>query len=124
VVSVTRDGRGTLNILDNVGTFNAASVIEIRGAGAVAGQSTQGFAPFGAAGFNTPSLLGVAYSAPYFHDGSARTLEEVAARHSLLVSGTFTETFSPQELDELLSFVRSIDDETPTIASSTDEFIQ
>ena len=58
-------------MLDNVGTFNAASPIEIRGAAAVAGQTTQGFAPFGAGGFNSPSLLGVAYSGPYFHDGSA-----------------------------------------------------
>ena len=59
IVSVTRDGKGTLTFLDKVGTFNAANPLEIRGAAAVAGQSTQGFAAFGAAGFNSPSLLGL-----------------------------------------------------------------
>ena len=57
--------------------------LEIRGAAAVAGQTTQGFAAFGAAGFNSPSLLGLSLSAPYFHDGSAQTLEEVMSRHQL-----------------------------------------
>jgi hypothetical protein len=71
VVKVVR-ANGELLMLDNVGTFNVASAIEIRGAAAVAGQTTQGFAPFGAGGFNSPSLLGVALSAPYFHDGSAK----------------------------------------------------
>ncbi len=89
VVSVTRAGKPTLlTILDNVGTFNPASPIEIRGAAAVAGQTTQGFTPFGLGGFNSPSLLGVAYSGPYFHDGSAHTLEEVAARHNLGAAGS------------------------------------
>jgi hypothetical protein len=30
----------------------------------------------GLAGYNVPSLIGGAYSAPYFHAGNARTLEE------------------------------------------------
>ncbi len=125
VVKVTRDGKGTLTILDNVGTFNVASSIEIRGAGAVAGQNTQGFAPFGAGGFNSPSLLGVAYSAPYFHDGSAQTLEDVAARHKVDVGGgTIATAFTAQELSDLLAFVRSIDDATPTMPNSTDLFIR
>src|SRR6202008_1998438 len=77
VLSVTRAGNpAPLTILDIVGTFNVNSPIEIRGAAAVAGQTTQGFGPFGGLGFNSPSLLGVTYSAPYFHDGSAHTLEE------------------------------------------------
>jgi DNA-binding beta-propeller fold protein YncE len=123
VVSVTRAGRPPLLMLDNVGTFSLASPIEIRGAAAVAGQTTQGFAPFGGLGFNTPSLLGVSYSAPYLHDGSATTLEQVAARHAL-PGGTIASTLSAQELAELLTFVRSIDDETPVFASATDLFIQ
>jgi YVTN family beta-propeller protein len=123
VVSVTRAGKPPLLMLDNVGTFSLASPIEIRGAAAVAGQTTQGFTPFGALGFNTPSLLGVSYSAPYFHDGSANTLEEVAARHTL-PGGTIASVLTAQELTELLTFVRSIDDETPVFASATDLFIQ
>jgi DNA-binding beta-propeller fold protein YncE len=124
VVSVTRPLIGVLNLLDNVGTFNVASPIEIRGAAAVAGQTTQGFGPFGGLGFNTPSLLGVAYSGPYLHDGSAITLEDVAARHTLPSAGTIATHMSAQDLADLLAFVRSIDDQTPPFASLGDAFIQ
>ncbi|MEO8018032.1 MAG: hypothetical protein ABI769_09480 [Pseudomonadota bacterium] len=124
VVSVTRDVKGTLLMLDNVGTFNVASPIEVRGAAAVAGQTTQGFAPFGGGGFNSPSLLGVAYSGPYFHDGSSHTLEDVAARHRLGVApATIASTLTAGDLADLLTFVRSIDDATPTMPNATDAFI-
>ena len=122
---MTRAGKATLLMLDNVGTFNPASPIEIRGAAAVAGQTTQGFAPFGAGGFNSPSLLGVAYSGPYFHDGSSHTLEDVAARHRLgAAPATIASSLSAQDLADLLSFVRSIDDATATMPNATDVFIQ
>jgi YVTN family beta-propeller protein len=125
VVRVTRAGKpAPLAILDNVGTFNAANLIEIRGAGAVAGQTTQGFASFGGAGFNSPSLLGASYSAPYLHDGSALTLEEVAAKHTIPGGLTIQNAFNTQELADILAFVRSIDDQTPTVPNATDEFIQ
>jgi YVTN family beta-propeller protein len=123
IVSVTRAGKGTLKLLDAVGTFNPASPIELRGAAAVAGQSTQGFASFGAAGFNSPSLLGLGTSAPYFHDGSAQTLEEVAARHLLDGGKTIAQQLSAQELQSLLTFLRSIDDKTAPVASATDPFL-
>jgi DNA-binding beta-propeller fold protein YncE len=124
VVSVTRANKpDPLLILDNVGTFNIASAIEIRGAGAVAGQTTQGFGSFGLGGFNSPSLLGVAYSAPYFHDGSAHTLADVMARHKL---GTLTiaTALNAQELADVTAFITSIDDATPTMPNATDAFIQ
>jgi hypothetical protein len=124
IVLVTRDGKGTLKFLDKVGTFNATSPIEIRGAAAVAGQSTQGFAPFGAVGFNSPSLLGLSLSAPYFHDGSAQTLLDVMKRHTLANGDTIEHTLSPQELADLLSFVGSIDDQTTKVESDTDRFLQ
>jgi YVTN family beta-propeller protein len=124
IVSVTRDGKGTLRFLDDVGTFNAAGPIEIRGAAAVAGQSTQGFASFGAAGFNSPSLLGLSLSAPYFHDGSAQTLEDVTKRHVLGTGKTIEQTLSPQELSDLLAFVRAIDDQTAPVESDADRFLK
>jgi DNA-binding beta-propeller fold protein YncE len=125
ILRVTRAGKPTpLAMLDNVGTFNLASPIEIRGAAAVAGQTTQGFAPFGAAGFNSPSLLGVTYSGPYFHDGSAHTLEEVAAKHTIPGGLTMKNAFNATELADILAFVRSIDDQTATIPNATDEFLQ
>ena len=97
IVSVTRDGKGTLTFLDKVGTFNPANPLELRGAAAVAGQSTQGFAAFGGLGFNSPSLLGLSLSAPYFHDGSAQTLEDVMKRHQLAERQTIEQTLSAQE---------------------------
>jgi cytochrome c peroxidase len=123
VVKVTR-GANVLTILDNVGTFNPASPIEIRGAAAVAGQTTQGFRSFGLGGFNSPSLLGVAYSGPYFHDGSSHTLEDVAARHLLGTTGTIATNLPAADLADLLVFVKSIDDATPTMPNATDAFIQ
>jgi cytochrome c peroxidase len=123
IVSVTRAGKGTLKMLDNVGTFNAASPIEIRGAAAVAGQSTQGFAAFGGAGFNSPSLMGLSLSAPYFHDGSAQTLGDVAARHLLTGGKTIAQQLTQQDVEAVLAFIGSINDDTPTEVSDTDKFL-
>jgi YVTN family beta-propeller protein len=123
IVKVTRDGKGVLTFLDKVGTFNAANPLELRGAAAVAGQSTQGFGAFGAAGFNSPSLLGLSISAPYFHDGSAQTLEDVMKRHQLASGQTIEASVTPQQLADLLAFVRAIDEKTATVESDTDRFL-
>jgi mono/diheme cytochrome c family protein len=124
VVSVTRAGKPEFFLLDNVGTFNPASPIEIRGAGAVAGQSTLGFGAFGGPGFNSPSLLGVTYSGPYLHDGSALTLEAVMNKHKLPGGLVIDDALNAQEVADILAFVRSIDDATPTMPNATDEFIE
>jgi cytochrome c peroxidase len=90
-------------------------------------QSTQGFGAFGAAGFNSPSLLGLSLSAPYLHDGSAQTLEQVAARHKITTGGntaTIQQTLSAQELSDVLGFLRSIDDGTQKFDSATDAFLE
>ena len=111
--------------LDNVGTFNAADALQIRGAGAVGGQVAQGFAPFGAAGFNTPSLLGFAFSGPWLHDGSAETVEEVFAKHKLPDGRTIEATvIDPFNRESLKQFVLSIDDQTPTMESDSDRFLR
>ncbi len=126
--------KGTLTLLDDVGTFDGANPLEIRGAAAVGAppvggvgpglQSTQGFGAFGAAGFNSPSLLGLSASAPYFHDGSALTLEAVLAKHKL-VGGQTIEQKIPDAADraKLLEFIRSIDDDTLPFSSAADEFL-
>jgi YVTN family beta-propeller protein len=129
LLSITRDGV-KVNILDDVGTFVGPKVLpagqlEIRGAAAVAGQSTQGFGAFGGAGFNSPSLLGLSMSAPYFHDGSAQTLEEVMAKHKLVKDGPAISTvLNAQELKDVLDFIRSIDDNTQPSISDMDEFLE
>ncbi|WP_103654400.1 beta-propeller fold lactonase family protein [Agarilytica rhodophyticola] len=112
----------TTNFLDDVGTLFAANDLEIRGAGAIAGQSTQGFNSLGGIGFNTPSLFGIALSSPYLHDGSAVTLEDVFALHTLPQQGnaTIDDTINdPIVLQYLAEFVLAIDEQTPVIEIST-----
>ena len=129
IVAIKR-GLDTLTILDDVGTFSdpktPAGRLEIRGAAAVANQSTQGFGAFGLAGFNSPSLLGLSMSAPYFHDGSAQTLEDVAKKHRFTKDGApFATVLGPEKTAQVLLFIRSIDDQTPVTEtkSSTDLFL-
>lgn len=93
-------------VLRNVGTFNGTNPLEVKPSGALAQ---------GAKGFNPPSLLGLATTAPYFHDGSARTLRDVfdaryAAHTEARIGG-----FAPagRELDDLVAFLASIDGTTP-----------
>jgi hypothetical protein len=107
---------GTLSFLDDVGTFNTDNPIEIRGQGGAIGQ-----APLGAAGFNSPTLLGVNYSAPYFHDGGAQTLEEVLEQH--LVDGqTIQDLLSSPDEASLLAFLRALDGRTTIFESDGDVF--
>jgi len=134
IISVDNNGIVT-RFLDNVGTLNLDNDVEIRGAGAIGGgtisivgdanfgvdvarQSTQGFAPLGGAGFNAPSLLGVAYHSPYLHDGSAVTLNDVFAVHTLPDAGDATiaaQINDAAALADLQLFLNSIDDETPIV---------
>ncbi len=142
LLSVTR-GQNVLTLLDKVGTFSAPNTpegkLEIRGAAAVGAlnsvpglQSTQGFGAFGAAGFNSPSLLGLSMSAPYLHDGSAQTLEDVIAKHQITVPDgqggtqvvTIKNAVTQQQLSDLLNFVRSIKDDTAPVQSATDVFLE
>ena len=134
IVSLAIDG-SVITFLDTVGSLDLSNPLEIRGAGAIGGgeitiagdvnegvvtdaQSTQGIAPLGAAGFNTPSLLGVGLSSPYFHDGSAITLYDVFAKHTLPAAdnATIESVISDADaLKNLYDFVLSIDDDTPII---------
>ncbi len=72
----------------------------------------------GARGFNVPSLFGLSLSAPYFHAGNARTLEEVfdstfQAHHGVLAP-QFLASSSQREVQiaQLVSFLLSIDQGT------------
>jgi cytochrome c peroxidase len=65
----------------------------------------------------------VALSGPYFHDGSAHTLEDVAARHNLGAAGTIASNLPAGDLADLLEFVKSIDDATVKVPNATDAFI-
>jgi len=76
--------------LHNVGTGDPAKEKNSHGRGA---------------NFDTPSLLGVWQTAPYFHDGSAATLEEVFQTGPVHnISGGITE----EELRALIEYVRAL----------------
>ncbi len=60
-------------------------------------------------GFDTPSLYGLAASAPYLHDGSATTIESAIDAHSAA-------QLAPAELADLANFLR----ELPQIDSTDD----
>jgi YVTN family beta-propeller protein len=57
-------------------------------------------------GLNTPSLLGVARSAPYLHDGSAMTLKERLLQTRLTDQHGKTSRLNDAELDDLVEFLR------------------
>lgn len=126
---VTSTDPGTLTVLSNdangaparhtcvariVGTFSADGPT-----GRGADEVRQNGAPAqGVDGFNIPSLLGVGRGAPFLHNGAAETLEDL-----LDPSGDFTnhlragnQVFAPtaQQLADLVAFVKTIDDGTPS----------
>jgi DNA-binding beta-propeller fold protein YncE len=99
--------------LENVGTFIAANPIEIRQNGAL---------PFGAAGFNVPSLLSLRNTAPYLHNGAAQTLAAVFPLHAL-GGNTIQTAFNAAQRSDLLIFLRGIDQSTDIFPSAADAFI-
>lgn len=105
-----------LQYLEGVGTFNAASPIEIRGAGGAIGQGA-----LGVLGFNVPSLLGTRFHAPYFHNGAAQTLPQVFPRHSL-GGGTIASTLNDTDEANLLAFLNALDGRTRIQTSDGDIF--
>ena len=54
--------------------------------------------------FDTPSLRGVKHTAPYFHDNSANTLEDVVHHYNLF----FPFQISPQEGDDLITYLETL----------------
>ncbi len=56
---------------------------------------------------NTPSLLGVARTAPYLHDGSAKTLRERITHNAGDRHGK-TSHLSPAQVDDLVEFVKTL----------------
>jgi YVTN family beta-propeller protein len=70
-------------------------------------------------GYNVPSLLGLSVGGAYFHGGNARTLEEVfdtrfVGHHQSAIAQVFSP--APAQVRQLVAFLLSIDESTPTIA--------
>jgi hypothetical protein len=102
------------NVLINVGTFTLGGgrTNELR---FNAADISQAIAPLGANGLNIPSVLSVHETAPYFYSGLAQTLEDVlngsqdtfgGVRHHFVAD--------PAQRANLIRFLRSIDQTTPT----------
>jgi uncharacterized repeat protein (TIGR01451 family) len=66
----------------------------------------------GAAGFDTPSLVGVWDTAPYLHDGRAETLRDVLTLHNPGDLHGTTSHLSPAQIDYLVAFLRTLADST------------
>jgi len=62
--------------------------------------------------FKVPTLRNISKTAPYFHDGSAQTLNEaidVMAKHNLGIELT------KKEIDNIKAFLDTLDGDTPSI---------
>ncbi len=108
-------GDNHIDFLEDIGTFDGADPLEIRGAGAA------GTTAVGGLGFNVPSLLGVGYHAPYFHNGEAQTLEDVFPLHGLN-GGTIESALTSTDLENLVTFLKGIDSRTDQLRSAGDDF--
>ena len=115
-------GTASITFLEDVDTFVSTNPLEIRGGGGKIGQVAAG-----GAGFNIPSLLGVANNAPYFHNGSAQTLDDVFSRH-LVANGASTTSIAAfltsqgKDIKTFQDFLNSIDGRTEPFPSAADAF--
>jgi cytochrome c peroxidase len=81
-------------LLHDVGTIRASSGMRLGGA---------------LTGLDTPTLRGLWRTAPYLHDGSAATLREVLTTRNAGDRHGVTSTLSPTDLDDLETFLLSIE---------------
>jgi YVTN family beta-propeller protein len=58
--------------------------------------------------FDTPHLLGVGDTAPYLHDGRARTLEEIWTVHSPKDTHGVVNDLTKEQLNDLVEFLKSL----------------
>lgn len=110
-------------VVRKVGTFDNEGP-DGRGAAEI---RQSGGAAQGIGGFNVPSLLNINTGAPYFHNGSAETLED------LLESAEFIDHLQAanqvfafadaQEVADLVAFLQSIDDSTATFTVPANQII-
>jgi len=113
-------------VLRNVGTFGVAGdqgatdALEIRIANGAAVRSE------GRAGYNVPSLYGLAVGAPYLHHGQSPTLNDLFTNpawnsHTSAGSANFGITLGGAgKVDDLVAFLTSIDASTQEFAVPTD----
>ena len=61
--------------------------------------------------FKIPALRGIRHSAPYFHDNSAKTLEDVAAHYAKFFSASSNGliVLTPQDQMDMVAFMKLLD---------------
>ncbi|PYV13244.1 MAG: hypothetical protein DMG07_15080 [Acidobacteria bacterium] len=96
-----------------MGTFDASNFNEVKAQGTA--QTAIDVVANGTLGFNVPSLISVFAGAPYLHDGSAPTLEDVLENVTHRSAGTGgVDTLSHRDRrKEIVEFLKSIDIQTP-----------
>jgi DNA-binding beta-propeller fold protein YncE len=113
-------------VLRNVGTFGLPN--DTAGTDALEQRFFQGglVRAEGRAGYNVPSLYGLALGAPYLHHGQAPTLKDLFSDprwqfHTNAGNANFSIQLQDQaKLDDLIAFLLSIDAQTPELAIPTD----
>lgn len=97
-----------VRFLKDIGTFDPAALNEVRDNGTLAR---------GADGYVPPSLLGAHGLAPYMHNGSAKTFDEVlqSVRHRTAGTNGVDLLASPEARADVAEFLKSIDASTPPI---------
>lgn len=97
--------------LRNVGTFNAADKNEVR---------ANGTPPLGADGFVPPSLMSVFAVSPYYHNGTANSLDDALGdrfiTHRSAGTGGVDGLTNPDDRRKLIKFLQSIDASTEPVA--------
>ncbi len=58
--------------------------------------------------FDMPQLTNIAYSAPYLHDGSARTLEEIWTVFNPKDTHGVTNDLTKDELNDLIEYLKTL----------------
>jgi cytochrome c peroxidase len=56
--------------------------------------------------FKTPALWGIKHTAPYFHDNSAKTLEEVAEQYAFMFKTFADIILTPQDEADIVAFLK------------------
>ena len=70
--------------------------------------------------YDSPTLLGLYRSAPYLHDGSAATLEEVLTTQNKNDQHGHTSQLTPQQVGDLVEFLKALPFEDPVPAAKAE----
>ncbi|MCA1055599.1 cytochrome c peroxidase [Rossellomorea aquimaris] len=102
VKAVDANGKLTTDNTDFLHDIGTANKLDVPSEGDARANFTN---PRDGISFDTPSLVGVWATAPYLHDGSAKTIEESIQRHKY----EGNEGLSEIEISKIADYVRSLD---------------